>query len=230
MNNSITKRMEDLSDERYREFLKKLIPEVDIENIIGIRAPILKDFKKSLSSKEKEHFITTFPHRFLEENTLHMLILSEIKDFDTYIEKLEELIPHIDNWATCDSVTSNLFAKNIDKSELVLKKWSRNDHPYSQRLVCVILLKYFSKEAFKPKHIELIDSMKSDNYYVKMGKAWYLSYLLIYHFDEIIALFEKPHFEKWVHNKAIQKAVESLRVSIENKEYLKGLRIAKTVR
>lgn len=226
-NISIREKLLELRDEKYREFVFKLVPNVSIENIIGIRAPIMKKFKSNLNKEEKELFIKELPHKYLEENTLHMLLISDIKDFNLAIEELEKFIPEIDNWATCDAIGSKSFLKNPEQTIKILEKWSKDPHPYSQRLVCVILLKYFSKDLFNIRHINFLDNMKSDDYYVKMGKAWYLSYVLIFHYNEILGHFESNYFEKWIHNKSIQKAVESFRVSEERKSYLKSLRIKK---
>ena len=164
-----------LRDDAYRAFTSSMIPNIPPERIAGVRTPILRTFRRSMSEEAKSEFIRALPHYFLEENMLHMHIIGEIRDFEVTIDELEKFIPFIDNWAVCDAVSIKGAEENSEALLLKLREWAMGSYPYFQRIVCVILLKYFTKDKFSPEQVYLLDLMKIDDYYVRMGKAWYLS-------------------------------------------------------
>lgn len=223
--NTIQNKLLELREETYIDFLSKLIPNIDKESILGVRTPKIRKLHKSLSLEEKTNFIKNLPHKFYEENLLHMLILNEIKDLDTAIYEIERFVPYMDNWAVTDTFANKNFKLENTKVLKTMDNLSISPFPYGRRLYTIILLKYHTKDTFKEEHLQRVRELTLDNYYVKMGIAWYLSYVLIEHPEITPKYFENPFFEKWIHNKAIQKACESLKLSNDRKIYLKTLKI-----
>ena len=214
-----------LQDLSYRDFQSALMPTVDKTKVIGIRTPVLRKFAKKLEKEGKSsEFIRDLPHIFYEENNLHGFILQNIKDFDLCIEKLEVFLPYIDNWATCDMLRPYCFGNNKHKLYPYIEKWISHDLPYVKRFGIGMLNSYFSNDGFDKNHLELVCKIRSEEYYVNMMIAWYFATVLSFHYDAAVYYLETNRLDKWVHNKAIQKACESLRISNEQKIYLKKLK------
>lgn len=212
-------------DEEYAAFQAKLTPGMARESFIGVRTPELRKLAKELIKGEKyEEFLNELPHKYFDENQLHGFIISNIKDFDKCIEKLEEFLPYIDNWATCDQTSPVIFKKNKDKLLPYLEKWIASDLTYTKRFAIGMLMQHFLDEDFDEKYLEMVAGVKSEEYYVNMEIAWYLATALAKQWDATIKVIESKELDKWVQNKTIQKARESYRISPEQKEYLKTLK------
>ena len=215
--------MQDLS---YREFHSKLMPNVPKEKIIGVRVPALRKYAKEFAKTENaKDFLEILPHKYYEEDNLHAFLIEQIKDFDECIYALDNFLLFVDNWATCDMMTPKVLNKNLTLLYEKVEEWSRSEHTYTVRFAIVTLIKFFMNERLDEKHLKLILGIKSDEYYINMAVAWYLATALASRWDLVIPYIEKQKFSKWVHNKAIQKAVESYRITNEQKEYLKTLKI-----
>ncbi len=221
----ITKLLRENSDEQYAEFQSRLIPTVPADTIIGVRTPILrkltKDLKKDARSAE---FLRELPHKYFDENQLHGFLISEIKDFEECIAKLEQFLPYIDNWATCDQTSPKCFKKH--KMELVplIKKWLKSEHTYTVRFAIGVLMQHYLDEDFKPKYAELVANVRSEEYYINMEIAWYMATALAKQWDMVIPYLEQSKLDTWTHNQTIKKARESYRITDEQKEYLKTLK------
>ncbi len=214
-----------LKDEKYKEFQSKLVPNINKDTIIGIRTPELRNIaKKIFNSDEKEVFLNDLPHKYYEENLIHFFIISMIKDFDECIKKVEEFLPYVDCWPVSDQASPKVFKKHHDKLLPYVKKWIKSKHIYTSRFGIRILMNEYLGEDFKPEYLELVASVKSDEYYLKMMVAWYFATALAKKYEETIPYFEEKRLDDWIHKKAIQKACESFRVSNSHKEYLKSLR------
>ncbi|MDY5479953.1 MAG: DNA alkylation repair protein [Peptostreptococcus porci] len=221
----IQTRLFDLQDLGYRDFNAKLIPNIDKEKIIGVRSPELKKLAKEFSKREDiDEFLQDLPHQYYEENNLHCFILSTVKDFDYLIKMTEEILPYIDNWATCDSFSPPIFKKYPREVYKKIKEWIKSDKTYTKRYGIVRLMNNYLDDEFLPEMLELVSSIKSDEYYINMAIAWYFSFALIKQYDHTIGLIEGKTMDKFVHNKSIQKAVESRRIDDDTKEYLKTLK------
>lgn len=221
----IQTRLFELQDLGYRDFNAKLIPNIDKEKIIGVRSPELKKLAKEFSKREDiDEFLQDLPHKFYEENNLHCFILSTVKDFDYLIKMTEEILPYIDNWATCDSFSPPIFKKYPREVYKKIKEWIKSDKTYIKRYGIVRLMNNYLDDEFLPEMLELVSSIKSDEYYINMAIAWYFSFALIKQYDHTIGLIEGKIMDKFVHNKSIQKAVESRRIDDDTKEYLKTLK------
>lgn len=223
----ITKGLFALQDEKYREFQAKLMPEIPYEKVIGVRTPILREYAKEVVKKQDvEAFLHTLPHTYYEENNLHGEVLVLLyKDIDLLLKELERFLPYIDNWATCDLLSPKLFKKHLPLVYEKAKEWLKSDKTYTIRFGIVTLLYFYMGEAFETKMLDLVAEVQSEEYYVKMAVAWYFSMALAKQYKVTIPYFETPVLDKWTHNKALQKAVESRQISDETKKYLKRLKI-----
>ena len=224
---SITEHLLSLQDEGYRRFHSKLMPTVESDVIIGVRTPVLRKFAKQLSgTQEAKQFLQELPHHYYEENNLHGFLLEEIKDFDTCIAALNVFLPYVDNWATCDMMSPKVLEKDLKSLYAWVKTWIGSKETYTIRFGVNMLMKYYLDEAFLPEYPELVASIQSEEYYVKMVVAWYFATALAKQYKEVLPYLEEKRLDVWTHNKAIQKAVESYRITADQKKYLKTLKIS----
>ena len=222
----ITEELFKLQDKKYRDFQSKLIPNVDSDSVIGVRTPELRKLAKKLVKEEDiGEFLNILPHKYFDENQLHAFILSERKDFDNCIEEVDKFLPFIDNWATCDQLSPKIFKKN--KSILLekIKKWIISSHTYTVRFGIGMLMQHYLGEDFDIKYPKIVAKVKSEEYYINMMIAWYFATALAKQYDKIIPFIEGKKLDKWTHNKTIQKAIESYRITPKQKAYLKSLKI-----
>ena len=214
-----------LQDTEYRDFNSSLIPGIEKETVIGVRTPVLRKFAKEYAkSGETEQFMRELPHKYYVENNLHMMLIGQIKDYAECISELEKFLPYIDNWATCDSPLPKCFDKNKEDILERAKKWIAADTTYDKRYGMGVMMRLFLDEDFKEEYIQLVAGVKSEEYYVNMMIAWYMATALAKQWDAAIPYIQEHRLSEWVHRKSIQKAVESYRITPEQKEYLKGLR------
>lgn len=215
-------------DKKYGDFLSKLVPTIPREKFIGIRSPEFKKIVKEVHSQaedEIESFMNTLPHQFQEENTLQVVLISEIKDYDKCLAYLEKFLPYVDNWAISDGIGPKIFDKNHNQIIKKIPQWLEDEKPYTKRVAMLFLKKYFLGEDFKPEYLTWAAKIRSEEYYVNMMTAWLFAEALTKQWDATIEFFTSPQLAPWTHNKAIQKARESFRISSEKKEYLKTLKI-----
>lgn len=222
---NITEKLLSLSDLKYKEFQCKLMPTVDPETVIGVRTPKLRKFAKELTvQKETETFLKTLPHKYYEENNLHAFLIEQIADFDLCIEESEHFLPYVDNWATCDSMRPKCFKKNTDRLLICIERWLNSPHTYTVRFGIEMLMIFYLDEHFDPKYLKRVSKIKSDEYYVNMMMAWYFATALAKQWNSTVTFIEQNVLPVWVHNKTIQKAAESFRITEEQKTYLKSLK------
>ena len=222
----IQKQLFELQDIGYKEFHSKLMPTVCKDKIIGVRVPQLRKFAKELNKSDlKADFLNTLPHKYYEEDNLHAFLIEQIKDFNECISILDNFLLFVDNWATCDMMTPKILGKNPDSLYAKIQEWAKSEHTYTVRFAVVTLMKFFMDERLDKKHLKLLLRIKSDEYYINMAIAWYLATALSSRWDLVIPYIENKKFDKWIHNKAIQKSIESYRITKEQKEYLKTLKI-----
>ena len=213
------------ADQQYRDFTLPLIPNVDPKSFIGVRLPIIKKFAKDLSEEERLSFLEELPHQYHEENILHALILSNMKDYDTFVHRVDAFLPYISNWAVTDSICNKHMDKHKEKLIHEVYRWMESDEPYAIRFAFKCLMNYYLGDDHKDEFLEKATTIHVDDYYVNMMIAWYLATGLAKNYDHFIKAIEGYRFDTFIHNKAIQKAVESYRVSDEHKTYLKTLKI-----
>ena len=214
-----------LQDKKYQAFQSKLMPTVAPEQIIGVRTPALRKLAKEISKgEEAEGFLATLPHTYFEENQLHAFILSGIRNFETCVSLLDEFLSYVDNWATCDSLLPRIFVKHRDELLPYISLWLSSSETYRIRYGIGSLMRYFLDEGFDVSYPLRVSSLRSDEYYVNMMIAWYFATALAKQYDAVLPFIEKGSLDKWTHNKTIQKAVESFRVTGEHKAYLRTLK------
>ena len=216
----------DLQDIKYRDFQAKLIPGTDTETMIGVRTPELRKLAKQMLKREEiGEFLQDLPHRYFDENQLHAFIVSGIREYGKCMEELERFLPYVDNWATCDQMSPVVFKKH--KQELLsgIREWIRSEHTYTVRFGIGMLMQHFLDDDFDPAYPELVAGVRSEEYYVNMMIAWYFATALAKQYDAVLPYIERRRLDPWVHNKTIQKAVESYRISDEQKEYLRSLKV-----
>lgn len=222
---SVYQMLLEAKDDKYRDFQAKLVPNVSPDTIIGVRTPDMRKIAKEVfNSPEKDEFLKELPHKYYEENLVHFFIIAMIKDFDECIEKVEEFLPYVDCWPVSDQATPKTFKKNHAKLLPYIKNWIASDHVYTARFGIRILMNEFLDDDFKDEYLELVASKEGDDYYLKMMVAWYFATALAKKYDESVKYIEGRKLDDWIHKKAIQKAVESFRVTDEHKEYLKKYR------
>ena len=215
----------ELKDEKYADFSSKLMPTVEKSTVIGVRIPTLRRLAKELSgSDEAMTLLRELPHKYFEENNLHAFLIGEIKDFDKCLSELEFFLPYVDNWATCDSMRPKCFSKNARMLLPKIDEWISSEHTYTKRFAIELLMLYFLGDRFDDSYLGKVAAVQNDDYYVKMMKAWYFATALAYQYDAAIVYLEEKRLDEWTHNKTIQKAIESYRISLEHKTYLRTLR------
>ena len=222
----IRDRLFSLQDAKYRELQIKILPNLEPESIIGVRTPELRQMANELAVREETGaFLKNLPHRYFDENQLHAFILSGMKDYTACMEALERFLPYVDNWATCDQMSPKVFRKH--RMELLgsIRKWIASDQAYTIRFGIGMLMEHYLDGDFDPAYPEMAAGVRSGEYYVNMMTAWYFATALAKQYDAVIPYIENRRLDPWTHNKAIQKAIESYRITPEQKEYLKTLKI-----
>lgn len=223
---SITEELFKLQDLGYRDFQARLMPTIDKDTIIGVRTPVLRKLAKQFApTDEAKEFIEHLPHKYYEENNLHAFIISQTKDFDEAISQTNRFLPYIDNWATCDSFSPKTFKKHTTELLDNVKVWIKSTHTYTCRFGIEMLMSFYLDDLFKPEYAEMVASVRSDEYYVKMMIAWYFATALTKQYDATIGYITGKRLDSWCHNKTIQKAIESFCISDERKAFLKRLKV-----
>ena len=222
---NIKKKLFRLQDVCYGDFHSKLMPNIAREKIIGIRVPVLRRFVKDLSEAEKEDFLQQLPHNYYEENNLHGLIIMESKDYGSCIGELERFLPYIDNWATCDMLRPKILSKHLPELLEKIYQWLASEDTYIVRLAIGFLMSFYLDDgAYQREYLAKVAEVSSKEYYVRMMVAWYFATALAKQYQDALPYMQKGRMEEWTRRKAIQKALESRRVSPEHKEYLRSLR------
>ena len=217
-----------LRDDKYAAMQAKIIPTIDEERIIGVRTLELRAFAKDLQHDEDvDVFLENLPHQYFDENQLHAFVISLEKDFDKCLTEVEEFLPFVDNWATCDQLSPNVFKKDPERLLSHICKWITSDRVYTIRFAIGMLMKCFLDEKFRLEYADMVASVKSEEYYINMMRAWYFATALAKQYDRVLPYLEEKRLDDWTHNKTIQKCVESYRITPEQKEYLKTLKVGR---
>lgn len=214
-----------LQDKDYALFQVKLTPGITIDQVIGVRVPEARKLAKAyMKEPEHEAFLQDLPHQYYDENILHSLLVSEIKDYDECIREVERFLPYVDNWAVCDIMGPKVFKKHKEELLGKIREWVVSPEPYTCRFGMEMLMTHFLDEDFQAEYLEMPAGVVSEEYYVNMMIAWFFATALAKQWDATIPYIESGRLGKWVHNKTIQKARESYRITAEQKEYLKTLK------
>ena len=215
-----------LQDAKYRAFQAKLIPTAGPETFIGVRTPELRKYAKQLEKREDvQEFLDALPHRYFDENQLHAFLLSRIKDYDRCMGEVLRFLPYVNNWATCDQMSPKVFRKHRQELLEKIRIWIRSDETYTIRFGVGMLMEHYLDEDFDPAYPEMAAGIRSEEYYVNMMRAWYFATALAKQYEAVIPFVENRRLDLWTHNKTIQKAVESYRITPGQKDYLKSLKV-----
>ena len=221
----ILERLKTLSDPAYGDFQAKLTPGIPREKFIGVRVPALRKLAKEVvKAPECAAFLKALPHAYYDEDMLHGLVISEMKDFAACLSETERFLPFVDNWAVCDIMSPKVFQKHKAEMLPILKKWSKSKHTYTCRFGLEILMSHYLDEEFKPEYLKIPAAVKSDEYYVNMMIAWFFATALAKQWEATIPYLESETLDRWTHNKTIQKAIESYRITDAQKDYLRSLK------
>lgn len=224
--NEIREQLFRQQDKEYAAMQIKILPTVKADLIIGVRTPALRAFGKVLYRDEnRDAFLADLPHAYFDEDQLHAFVISEEKDFDRCIRMVEAFLPYIDNWATCDQLSPKAFRKNPERLLPYVRKWIQAKKVYTVRFAIGMLMRYYLDDRFSLEYPETVASVRSEEYYIRMMIAWYFSTALAKQYDAVLPFLEKKTLEDWTHNKAIQKSLESYRITPEQKVYLKTLKV-----
>lgn len=221
----IQERLFEMQDVEYQAFQCKLMPTVEPDSVIGVRMPQLRQFAKEIAKREDiGDFLEQLPHQYYEENNLHGLIVEAMKDYDLCIAQLDRFLPYVNNWATCDMMSPKIFKKHLSQLLQPIQRWMAAEDVYMVRFGIGMLMKFYLDDAFEPEYLEWVAAIQSDEYYINMMIAWYFATALAKQYDSTIPFLEKRQLSTWVHNKTIQKAVESYRIKEDQKTYLRTFR------
>ncbi len=220
----ITDRLFELQDTGYRDFQSRLMPDVPKEKVIGVRTPALRKLAKEFAgTEEAAAFILQLPHKYYEEDNLHTFLICEMKDYDDCMAEVEQFLPYIDNWATCDCFTPKVFKKHRAEVYEKIKQWLGSAETYTVRFGIVTLMDYL-KTDFEKQMLSLVADIRSEEYYINMATAWYFSMALVWQYNAALPYLTEERLDKWTHNKSIQKATESRQIDDKTKEYLRTLK------
>ena len=224
----IRKRLMDLKDEDYKKFHCGLMPGVDPDRVIGVRTPQMRKLAADIMKQQPdlaEEFLRSLPHTYYDENNVHGFLIAGRKDFDKCVGEIEAFLPYVDNWATCDLIRPKVFSKHLDELLPHIERWLASGHTYTIRFGIRMLMDYYLDDAFETRYADMVAAVRSEAYYVNMASAWYFATALAKQYDAALPLMENRQLSDWTHNKAIQKALESFRVTPEHKEVLRSLRV-----
>ena len=222
----VRERLFALADEEYREFQGGLIPTVDADRMIGVRTPALRSLAKELGKDpEISAFLAALPHRYFDENQLHAFLISLERDYDRCLAEVDRFLPFVDNWATCDQLSPKVFAKHRDRLIGEVRRWMGSELVFTVRFGIGMLMQHYLDSDFRPEHLDWVAALRSEEYYVNMMRAWYFATALAKQYPSAIRVIEEQRLDLWTHNKAIQKARESRRITEEQKAYLNTLKV-----
>ena len=222
---NITEQLLSMQDEAYKQFHCKLMPTVDSDTVIGVRVPMLRKLAKELyGTAEAEAFLSELPHKYYDENNLHAFLIAQINDYNSCIAEVERFLPYINNWATCDGLSPKIFKKHLPELLEHIKVWLASDETYTVRFAIGMLMQFYLDDAFDLQYSDMVAAVKSEEYYVNMMIAWYFATALAKQYDAVLPYLENHKLDIWTHNKTIQKAIESYRITDDQKKYLRGLK------
>ena len=222
----IQKKLFEMQDTGYREFHSKLMPETDKEKVIGVRTPVLRKFAKQIyGTPEADKFLKSLPHKYYEEDNLHAFLLEQICDYDKLISELDKFLPYIDNWATCDMMKPKIFKNHLPELKEKCFEWIESKQTYTVRFGVVMLMTHYLENESDISIPERISRIRSEEYYIRMAVAWYFATALAKQYDAVLPFIENHKLDPWTHNKAIQKARESYRITLEKKQQLNTMKI-----
>lgn len=226
--NTLQQRLFSFRDAEYAAFQAKLTPGIPLDSFIGVRIPQLRKFAKAYAKEpDSTKFMQDLPHTYYDENMLHALLIAEVGDYERCMELTKQFLPYVDNWAVCDVLSPKVFRRHRPELLPNIHEWCSSSHTYTCRFGLEMLMTHFLDADFRPEYLELASSVRSNAYYVRMMVAWFFATALAKQWDATLPYIKHQRLAPWTHNKTIQKARESFRITPEQKELLKTMRITK---
>lgn len=220
----IQERLLDMQEVAYGDFSAALLPTVARERVMGVRLPLLRKFAKQLDPDTAAQFLKELPHTYLEENHLHSFLIGQMRDVDACYAALDAFLPYVDNWAVCDSLRPKALLADRERLILQIETYLNSEHAYTVRFGIELLMLYFLEEHFSPSYLARVAAVQSEEYYINMMIAWYFATALALQWDSVLPYVQEHRLPAWVHRKTIQKALESYRITPEQKQLLRALR------
>ena len=218
-------RLRTLGEPKNADFQRKLTPGLAPDAFLGVRVPALRKLAAEIKKEGlREAFLDELPHGYYDENLLHSILLSGEKDYGRCIERIDAFLPFVDNWAVCDTLRPKIFAKHHRELLPECEHWVRSSDTYTVRFGLDTLMSEFLDADFQASYLELAASVESGEYYVRMMQAWFFATALAKQWETTIPFLEQHRLCDWTHRKTIQKAVESFRITEEQKNYLRSLK------
>ena len=222
---NITEKIFELSDEKYKKFHSSLCP--GTENIIGVRIPNLRILAKEISKGDFRKFLKENENKYYEETMLEGFVIGYAKmELNEKLEYISKFVPKIDNWAICDCTCSTFKFINKNKQEIwkFIQKYLKSNKEFEVRFGVIIMLDYFLTEDYFDDVIKKLDKIKQSDYYVKMAIAWTLQVAYVKNKEKTIKYLKNNNLDDFTYNKAIQKMIESNRISKEEKDSLRKMK------
>ncbi|MDE6867553.1 MAG: DNA alkylation repair protein [Clostridia bacterium] len=212
--------LESYADEGYKVFHKKLLKNDSI-NVMGVRVPLLRKLAKKY--KYDLDGLFSFPDEYYEVTFIKLTAASALgyEEFKKYVDRC---VPLIDNWATCDCFTPKCIEGHKEEFLPYIRKYASDKREFYQRFALTTLLHFYVEESYAETIFALTERSDTSLYYVHMAAAWLIAEALVKFYDKAKSFLLENTLDKKTHNKAIQKARESFRLSDDQKNYLKGLK------
>ena len=247
----LVKRLLAEQDLKYRDFHASLLPNIDKKSIIGVRVPtmrkIAKEFAAGATPADLGKFLDKLPHKYFEENQVHLFVVERIKDAEQCLRRIEQFLPYIDNWAVCDGKSPKALLKDESRFYAKICEWLKSTKPYTVRFGVNMLMAFFLDDRFDKNQLKRVaaidekifddagssgaarsskkEAQPTDRYYVQMVIAWYMATALAKQWDATFPYIKGRKLSPWIHNKSIQKACESYRITDAQKKILRGLKL-----
>lgn len=215
-----------MQDLEYKEFQCRLIPTIDPNTVIGVRTPELRKFAKEYAkTPEAAEYLKILPHEYYDENNLHGFLIEAIRDYDACVGAIDAFLPYVDNWATCDLMSPKVLGRHLPRLLEQIQSWMNSEATYTIRFGIELLMRFYLDDDFRPEYLERVAVIRSEEYYVNMMIAWFFATALAKQYEATLPYIEQNRLAPDTHNKAIQKAAESYRITPEQKQYLKKWKI-----
>lgn len=210
-----------MQDIGYRDFQSRLMPTVPKERVIGVRTPELRRYASAFSRRpEALQYLSLLPHTYYEENNLHAFLIERLRDFDGTVAALDRFLPFVDNWATCDMMSPKIFARRQEELLPHVRRWMTSGQTYTVRFGIGMMLRYYLGDRFSPTYPEEVARLCGEEYYVNMMIAWYFATALAFQYPVILPYIAEHRLSPWVHEKTVRKAIESYRLTPQQKDEL----------
>lgn len=224
-NNKLIEKLFEISDEEYKKFHSGLCPNTN--NIIGVRIPRLREMAKEIARQRPQEFLSQIDDRYYETVMLYGMVIGYLKsNLEEKQKYLDIFVPKINNWAVCDCCTSTYKFTNKYLNEMweYLKKYINSKKEFEVRFAVVMLMNYYLNDQYIDKVLKVLNEVKHEGYYVKMGVAWAISVAFVKYEEKTRKFLTNNTLDNFTYNKALQKIIESDRVTKKVKKEIREMK------